>query len=317
MLAILNLVLPLFGVVFLGYVAGRILKLPLEGLEWLNIMIIYVMLPALIFKLVSITPVEEFSNLSFITATTFATLVTFCLTFFIAGIFNGGNVGESTIQGFAGAYGNIGYMGPPLAIAAFGPEAAAPVALIFCFDNSLHFTLAPLLMAFHGKSEVSIGRLLGEILAKIFTHPFILATIAAILVAISGFELPGALDSLIDILAAGAAPCALFAMGVTAALRPLKRVPLELAYILPIKQIVHPLLVFGLLLVLAPNTSPIWIHAAVLLATLPVATNVFVIAQQYGVWQERASSAVVISTFASITTVTAFLYLIREGYFTF
>ncbi|MEM7462114.1 MAG: AEC family transporter [Pseudomonadota bacterium] len=317
MLAILNLVLPLFGVIFLGYIAGRILKLPLEGLEWLNIMIIYVMLPALIFKLVSITPVEELSDLSFVTATTFATLVAFCLTFFIAGMFNGGNVGESTIQGFAGAYGNIGYMGPPLAIAAFGPEAAAPVALIFCFDNSLHFTLAPLLMAFHGKSEVSFRQLIGEILAKIFTHPFILATIAAILVAIGGIELPNAFDSLIDILAAGAAPCALFAMGVTAALRPLKRVPLELTYILPMKQIVHPLLVFGLLMVLAPNTSPIWIHSAVLLATLPVATNVFVIAQQYGVWQERASSTVVISTFASIVTVTAFLYLIREGYFTF
>lgn len=257
MLAILDLVLPLFGVIFLGYLAGRICRLPIEGLEWLNIMIIYVMLPALIFKLVSITPVEEFSNLSFITATTFATLVTFCLTFFIAGLANGGNVGESTIQGFAGAYGNIGYMGPPLAIAAFGPEAAAPVALIFCFDNSLHFTLAPLLMVFRGKSDISASVLVREILGKIFTHPFILATIIAILIALGGFELPNSANKLIDILAAGAAPCALFAMGVTAALRPLKRVPLELAYILPIKQIVHPLLVFGLLLVLAPDTNQI------------------------------------------------------------
>ncbi|MGI9400260.1 MAG: AEC family transporter [Rhizobiaceae bacterium] len=317
MLAILDLVLPLFGVIFLGYLAGKICKLPIEGLAWLNIMIIYVMLPALIFKLVSITPVEEFSNLAFITATTFGTLVIFCITFFIAGLVNGGNVGESTVQGFAGAYGNIGYMGPPLAIAAFGPEAAAPVALVFCFDNSLHFTLAPLLMAFHGKSEYSVGKLVREILGKIFTHPFILATIFAILVALLDVKMPNAVDRLIDVLAAGAAPAALLAMGVTAALRPLKRVPLELTYILPIKQVLHPLIVFSLLMVLAPDTSPVWVHSAVLLATLPVATNVFVIAQQYGVWQERASSAVVISTFTSIITVTAFLYLIREGYFTF
>ena len=62
---------------------------------------------------------------------------------------NRGNVGESTIQGFGGAYGNIGYMGPPLAFAAFGPEAGVAVAFVFCFDNALHFTMAPLLMAFH------------------------------------------------------------------------------------------------------------------------------------------------------------------------
>ena len=153
-------------------------------------MIIYVMLPALIFKLVSITPVEEFSNLSFITATTFATLVTFCLTFFIAGLANGGDVGESTIQGFAGAYGNIGYMGPPLAIAAFGPEAAAPVALIFCFDNSLHFTLAPLLMVFRGKSDISASVLVREILGKIFKLGIVYLSKHGFTAAISDTDLP-------------------------------------------------------------------------------------------------------------------------------
>ena len=313
MVAIINLVLPLFGLILLGFAAGKIVDLPETGLAWLNVFVIYVALPALIFTLLSKTPVSEFNNFGFIASTTFATLLVFCLAFFVAGFRNGGNVGEATIQGFAGAYGNIGYLGPPLALSAFGPEAVVPVALIFCFDNSLHFTLAPLLMAFNGSGRTSAGQLAAEIARKIFTHPFILATLAAVVAAASGLSPPQAVSRLLDVLAGAAAPCALFAMGVTAAIRPLKRVPVELGYILPLKLLIHPILVYLVVTLAAPGTSAVWLQSAILLAALPCATNVFVIAQQYGVWRERASSAVVISTFVSIFTVTAYLYFVKSG----
>ena len=51
------------------------------------------------------------------------------------------------MQPLAGAYGNIGYMGPGLALATVGAQAAAPVALIFCFETLLFFSLLPLMMA--------------------------------------------------------------------------------------------------------------------------------------------------------------------------
>jgi malonate transporter and related proteins len=314
MLDVINLVLPLFGLIFLGFFAGKVAAIPISGLAWLHFFVLYVALPSLIFQLLSETPVSEFSNLSFIAATTTATLLTFCLTFFVAGFRNGGNVGESAIQGFAGAYGNIGYMGPPLALAAFGPEAGVPVALIFCFDNSLHFTLAPLMMAFHRRATASPLRLVGDIGKRIFLHPFVVATIVAIFFA--GFRLqpPQSVGRLLELLASAAAPCALFAMGVTAALRPLKRVPPELGYILPIKLVMHPLLAFGVLAVIAPQTDPVWVQVAVLMAALPAATNVFVIAQQYGLWQERASSAVAVCTFTGVFTITLYLYFARTGF---
>jgi malonate transporter len=81
-----------------------------------------------------------------------------------------------------------------------------------------------------------------------------------------------------------------------------------------LKLVVQPLLLLVFIALLAPNTSSIWVEAAILLAALPTATNVFVIAQQYGVWQERASSAVVLSTLASVVTVTIYLYLAKTGY---
>ena len=59
--------------------------------------------------------------------------------------------------------------------------------------------------------------------------------------------------------------------------------------------------------------EPVWVFAAVLLASLPTATNVFVIAQQYGVWVERATASVLITTAMSILSVSALLYAVTTG----
>lgn len=318
---IIELISPLFGLMVLGYIAGRIAKIPYEGLEWLNFFVIYIALPAMFFKLLSQTPLGSFSGFGFIAITTFTTLMIFCLCFFIAawrGHFkrSGADVGEATIQGFAGAYGNVGYMGPPLALAALGPAAIAPAAMIFSFDNALHFTLAPMLMALRNQDESKNGKnktlmLIYGIGWKIITHPFILATIAGFAAAAIGFVPPGPVGNILDLLAGAAAPCALFMMGITAALRPLKQVPTELAYLVPIKLILHPLLVFWMLDMLG-DFSPILIQTAVLMAALPAAANVFVIAEQYSVWQERASSAVIVSTIVSVVTLSATLYYLRN-----
>lgn len=312
MLAVIELVLPLFGLIFLGYVSGKLARIPLEGLAWMNFFIVYVALPALFYQLVSATPVEQFSNAGFIIASILATFLVFCLVLILAFLRNRGNLSEATIQALAAAYGNIGYLGPPLALAAFGPAAGVPVALIFCFENALHFTLTPLFMALDNKTQTDKLALMGQIFKKIFTHPFILATIAGGLASIYSYQPPVVVNELLEFLARAAGPCALFVMGVTAALRPLKRLPMELSYIVPIKLLLHPLLAYLLVNWMVPDIEPVWLYSAVLMAALPTATNVFVIAQQYSVWQERASSAVVISTLLSIFSITVLLYMLRS-----
>ncbi len=216
------------------------------------------------------------------------------------------------MQGLAAAYGNIGYMGPGLALLAFGEPAAVPVALVFCFENMLHFTVAPALMALGGGEKQPPLRIAAGVLWKIVTHPFIVATAAGFAAAFAGFEPPLALQRLIDYLAQAAAPCALFAMGVTLALRPMKRVPVEIGYIVPAKLLLLPAVMY-LVLGLAGNFDPVWVFTAMLLAALPTATNVFVIGQQYGVWQERASATILITTVLSVATVTILLYLVKSG----
>ncbi|WP_026479657.1 AEC family transporter [Ahrensia sp. 13_GOM-1096m] len=314
MASIIALVLPFFGLIALGFATARLTKQPLEALGWMNTFIIYIALPALFFKLLSQTPIEELTQWRYILATTFSTYIAFSLVFALGIWRSKGNVAESAIMGFAGAYGNIGYMAPGLALLAFGEAAVVPVALIFCFDNTLHFVLAPLLMALSGSGDQNISKLqlVGQVAKRILLHPFILATIVGVLAAIFEVQPPIAIGTLIDYLANAAAPCALFAMGVSLALRPLKRVPQEAIFIAPMKLIIQPIIVY-ILVTSIGDFPPIWVYCAMLLAALPSATNVFVIAQQYNIWVERASAMVLITTVLSVFTVTALLYLAKNN----
>ena len=312
MLHILGLILPLFGLIVIGFAAARITRQPLEALGWLNTFIIYIALPALFFKLLAKTPVEQLASWEFIASNILVTYLIFILTFVLGIIGTRGNMAESTIQGLAGAYGNIGYMGPAIAILALGENAAIPVAIIFCFENIMHFALAPALIAVSGNQKQSPGRLIADVARKIVFHPFIIATAVGVSFAILEWPAPEPVQHLVDYLAQAAAPCALFAMGVTLALRPLKRVPLALGYIVPIKLIVHPAAMYFMLSYVG-NFDPVWVFAAVLLASLPTATNVFVIAQQYGVWVERATASVLVTTVLSVLSVSALLYAVTTG----
>ncbi len=81
------------------------------------------------------TPFEELNNPPFLIATTLGTATAFFLALFAGRLIGGLPLREATLAGLAGAYGNIGYMGPGLALAVLGSKAAAPTGLIFCCDS--------------------------------------------------------------------------------------------------------------------------------------------------------------------------------------
>ena len=121
----------------------------------MNFFVVYLALPALFFRLLSETPFEQLANVSFVAATTFTTYIVFAISFCIGVVATRGSIGESTILGIAGAYSNVGYMGPGLTLAVLGEQATVPTALILAFDNALMFILAPLLMALAGSDNDS------------------------------------------------------------------------------------------------------------------------------------------------------------------
>lgn len=311
MIDVLNLALPYFGLIFLGYACGRLKQIPDTGLAWMNFFIVYVALPCLFYRIVAKTPLEELVRVSFVVATTLSTGVAFFVAFAIAKL-GRRSMPEATIAGLAGGYGNIGYMGPGLALSTLGPQAAAPVALIFCFDSIILFSLVPFLMEVGGGERRGFWRSVLFVSRRIALHPFIIATLLGVVSAAAHFEPPVALDRLMQFLQNAAAPCALFVLGVTVALRPLPKLAWDVPTIVPVKLILHPLIVFFMLAWLGPfNTA--WTSAAVLMAALPPALNVFVLARQYDVWVEEASGSILIGTMVSVATLTSVMWLVQSG----
>ena len=312
MLDVLNLALPFFGLIFIGFACGKLKKLPDEGLAWMNFFILYVALPALFFRILSKTPFEQLAQVDFIKATTLATAGAFAISFCIGLALRRGKIGDATLAAVAGGFGNVGYMGPGLALATLGQEAAVPVALIFSFDALLVFTLVPLLMAFSGSVRTSVGRALRDVVIGIVLNPLLIAAALGVAAAAYRIEPPEAIDRLLQFRDTSAAPCALFALGVTVALRPLERMPREVPWLIGVKLVLHPALVL-LLLPLFGTFSATWIGTAVLMAALPPALTAFVFARQYGTWIEQASSVVLFGTVASVATLTAVMWLVKAG----
>ena len=312
MVDILNLALPYFGLIFIGFACGRAKGLPEQGLAWMNFFLLYFSLPALLFGIMAKTPFAELNNPPFLIATTLGTACAFFLATVAGRVIGRLSLREATLAGLSGAFGNIGYMGPGLALAVLGSRAAAPTALIFCCDSIFLFAIVPLLIALSDTKHESPSHTLGVVVKQIVFNPLIMSACAGALAAALHVHPPVAIDNTLLFLQNAAAPTALFVLGVTVALRPFGRMPWEVPGVIAIKILIHPLVVFGLMLLLGPFAQP-WAATAVLMASLPPALNVFVIARQNNAWIEPASVAVLVGTFASVITLTAVMWLMQTG----
>jgi malonate transporter and related proteins len=312
MVDVLNLALPYFGLIFIGFACGKFKALPESGLAWMNFFLLYVSLPALLFAIMSKTPFAELNNPPFLIASTLGTTSAFVLAMFAGRWIGKLSFREATLAGLSGGYGNIGYMGPGLALAVLGSRAAAPTALIFCCDSIFLFSIVPLLIALTDAKHRPLSHILGRAVRQIALNPLIMSACAGALTAALHIRPPAAIDNMLTFLQNAAAPTALFVLGVTVALRPFGRVPWEVPAVIAVKLLIHPLVVFGLMLLLGPFAQP-WAATAILMASLPPALNVFVIARQNGSWIEPASVAVLIGTFASVVTLTSVMWSLQTG----
>ena len=309
---VINLALPYFGLIFIGFACGRLRPLPEQGLAWMNFFLLYVSLPALLFGITSRTPFEELNNPPFLIATTSGTALAFFLAMAGGRLAGRLSLRDATLAGLSGGYGNIGYMGPGLALAVLGAKASAPTALIFCCDSIFLFSVVPFLIALTDHSERHWLHALALLVKQIALNPLIVSACAGALAAALHFHPPVAIDNTLAFLQNAAAPTALFVLGVTVALRPFGRVAWEVPAVIAVKLLVHPLIVFALMLLFGPF-PPSWAATAVLMASLPPALNVFVIARQNDAWIEPASVAVMVGTFASVVTLTTAMWLIQSG----
>src|SRR6187549_406033 len=95
---VIGLVIPFFGLIFIGFVVARITRQPLEALGWMNMFILYVALPALFFQLLAKTPIEQLTAWGYIFAAVLSTYLIFSIMFIGSIVASGGDIAGSTLK---------------------------------------------------------------------------------------------------------------------------------------------------------------------------------------------------------------------------
>lgn len=307
MQAFLDIVLPVFAIVGVGYACGRLKLLGPGSSEALNGFVYWVALPALLFNAMADVDLARVYNPGFIIGFSGALAATWAIAGVVGWLLFRLTAAEASMHGLNGAYPNSGYMGIPLAIAAFGDEAALQ-AIVAAILSVLSITLAIIPIEISRREKSDALKVIGKIVLAIITNPMLVAPFAALVWAATGLGLAEPIEKFTGILGAAAGPCALIAIGLFLVGKPVTEGSFEVGLMTFAKLILHPLLTGFALLVLFP-TEPMWALVGIMLAALPIGSGPFVLAQAQGIYVRRTSTAMLATTILSIVTVSAFFLM--------
>jgi malonate transporter len=306
---VLNISIPFFALIFLGFGARAIKFIDESGARTMSKFAFFVTLPPFMFLRVSASEPSAILNWGFVWRYEASTVIIYLSAALLARWLFRLHRLESGIFGLNVAYPNYGYMGIPLAILAFGDEAALPMALILFADT---IVLLALTSVFVAGNDGGASRAMVRIMRTMISNPLVLSVLAGLLFSASGLSMPKIPAQFGTMLAGAAAPVALFALGATLFGQPLRAAAAEISVISCLKLVVHPLLV-ALFFIGVPGQDPLWIKVAILSACLPVAANVFMLANHYGAYTGRTASAILASTILASLSVPTFLFWLFYG----
>jgi hypothetical protein len=314
MQAIVDVAFPVFAIMACGWLAGRVGILGEASSEALNRFVYYVALPPLLFGAMVKAPVGEVFNGPFLAAYCGGVFLTFALAMIVATYAFPDRFACLSLHGLSAIFTNTGYMGIPLILTAFGPAGAPPAIMSTIINASFVVGLATMLV------ELDIGRdsgkrplaLLKDVIVAVLKNPLVMAPFAGIALSVLGIKLPTAIDTFCTLIGASASPCALFAIGLFLVGKPIAGDLKEIAWVSLLKLVMQPAVTYVLAFQVL-SMDPIWAKSAVILAALPTGTTLFVIGQKYGIYVRRATGIVLVSTVASVVTVSALLVLLKVG----
>lgn len=312
MLAIVDVILPVFGIMLAGYLCGRAGILGEGSSQALNAFVFYVALPALFFVAMARVPVSEALNLPFIAAYCGGILAVFAASILLATVFFPNRPGALTLHAMSAIFANTGYMGIPLLAIAYGEPARMPGIISTVINGAVVMGLVTVILeidAHEGGDPLAIAR---KVLAGVGKSPLILSALAGLAASAVELPLPRALTTFCDLLGATAGPCALFAIGLFMVGKSVTTGLTEVVWVSALKLLAQPLVTYGLAYYLLPLT-PVEAASAVVLSALPTGALTFVLAQRYGVYLQRSVAIIVISTVASLVTLSALFVALEIG----
>jgi hypothetical protein len=307
--AILESVVPLFAVIFLGFFAGRAGFLGEAGIRGLGAFVFNFAIPPHVFRLMAETELDQITEWGFLGGYFLAQSLVFITGASLGRLVFKMRMAEMTIQAFGSAFSNGVMLALPLLLWVYGDAGGVPALLIITLDVIV-FSAVTVLLELGRRGGGRAGpRVVAQAARSVLVNPIIMATVLGILYSLSGLALPAVVEQTLSFIGGAAAPSALFALGASLSLRRIGGSLGPAATMVAAKLFLHPILAwlaFAWLLEL----DPLWVNAGVIFAACPVGLNVYVFAQHYEVAIETASSAILISTALAMLTITALLLLL-------
>ncbi|KFC62941.1 hypothetical protein FG93_06043 [Bosea sp. LC85] len=305
MLSSLLVVLPVFGLIGLGY-AARWTKLVRETTgEGLSDFVFVLAVPCLLFRTLAKADIPASQPWGYWISYFTGLAIVWALAMLIAHRVFSRKGPELVVSGFSAAQSNTVFVGVPMILKAYGDAGAVPLGLLLAIHLPVTMTAATLLAEGRSASLKGMAR-------RLFTHPIIIGILFGSAVRPLIDFIPAPLWTLVDLLAGAAVPCALISLGIA-----MRRYGLESGLGLPavlsaLKLGLHPLIVY-LLATRVFEMPAHWSGVAVLFAACPCGINAYLFAERYRQGVADASSAIALSTMLSLFTTAAWLTWLGVG----
>ncbi len=305
MLAIFNVVFPIFALIFAGYICRKRNILSINAASELNRFVIYLGLPALIFNTVSNLTLAYFANVQFISIFGIGVVAVFGLTAWVRHR-QGMDAGNIIIDSLGASYPNVGFVGLPLCLLAFGHDSVPPAVISMIMTACLLFAIAIVLLETFLHKQKHLRHTLRSVASSLIRNPIMVAPILGGIVAASGYTLPGSVSQFFTLLGGAATPCALISLGLFLALplQPVKNGGVGLLVLF--KLILQPAITALFAYWIWPLPK-LWADSALLLSALPIGTGPFMLAELYRREAAAMSRAILFSTLGSLVTISAIL----------
>lgn len=311
---ILITVLPVFGMIMLGYGFSKAKIIDEASGKGISLFVFNVAIPALLFKTMATLGSQEAAPWSLWGAYFGGLAITWSAAAFVSKYISSLNVSGGASASMASGFGNLALLGTPLALAHFGQPVAVPLGMILSIHAPILWFAATLHreMAKHSGS-FSIESTSKELLTNLAKNAIVLALIAGTLWRFTGLGLHPIPDKMLAMLADASVPTALFALGVSLAGYSLKGSWDGMFAVIALKMIVMPVLVF-ILGHYVFHLQPLWLEIAVLFAAMPTGANAFLFAQRNDEAVPAISGAIAAGTGLAAISASVLLYLMDAGY---
>lgn len=307
--SVFDAILPVFGILVIGYLAARFGFMEDSAVDGLSKFVFNFAVPLLLFRKVAQAGLPADMPWELPIAYYGGVIAIFLVAAVLgAGLFRRGGA-EAVSYGAAACYGNAVLMGIPIVLATYGDGASLPLFIIIGIHTLVMVPVISLGYAFAGGKGRGLGGALGDIAGDLARNPILIGLLAGLLYGRYGPPLPSVIDETTRLLGEASMPAALFAVGGTLARYSIGgQVPHALGLSV-IKLVLLPLVVW-LLADWLLGLPLLWVQVAVVLAALPSGVTAFLFANRYGAAKNTVTTTIILSTLLGLFTVPAAIWLV-------